>query len=320
MTQHQNKRRYASGFSIVGCFLIIALCVFINYTTSRSFPWFIFPAFAVLWWPLGVIFAGKHNARAFSLIGSLLIILLLFFTNYITSWSHPWFIYPSIAVIWWPLALFIGVKNPKVFAIVSSIAITIISVVVNIYLSPSYIWFYYPIFAVLWWPLSVYLGKPRTNRIFAVIGALYTLVFLAVNNYYGAPSVPWVLLTVYPLLMWPISQFLGKEMGRLAPSIILSAAGIIYYILLNILAFPSFPWSVITGYAILWWPLSVALAKRRFMLIYSVGGFILNTLFFSLLNIIASPHTIWAIYPIFALAWWPLSVYYFIYKKSKKTA
>ncbi len=315
--QAGNNRRDAIRFSIVGSLLIIALCLFINYSTGGRFPWFIFPSFAVLWWPLSLIFAGRNWAKTFSLIGSLLIILLLFFTNYFTSWGHPWFLYPSFAVICWPLAVFFGVNRPRQFAVICSIAIIILSVVINYIVSPSYLWFYYPIFAVTWWPLSIFLAKPRTEKLFSVIGALYTLIFLAINNYYNSPFIPWVLLAVYPLVIWPVSMFLGREMGKLAPAIVLSAAGIIYYALVNILVFPPFPWSVITGYVILWWPLSVALAKRKYALRYSIGGFILNAAFFILLNMITSPQTVWAVYPIFALAWWPLSIYYFIDKKHK---
>ncbi len=45
------------------------------------------------------------NNLWFSIWGSLLIISFLFFINYTTSWGYPWFIFPTFAVLWWPLAM-----------------------------------------------------------------------------------------------------------------------------------------------------------------------------------------------------------------------
>ena len=39
--------------------------------------------------------------------------LLRFFINYTTSWGHPWFVYPTFAVLWWPLAMFFTWLNHR---------------------------------------------------------------------------------------------------------------------------------------------------------------------------------------------------------------
>jgi len=44
------------GFSIWGSVLIIALCVFINFYYSPDTIWFVYPTFAVLWWPLSMFY------------------------------------------------------------------------------------------------------------------------------------------------------------------------------------------------------------------------------------------------------------------------
>jgi hypothetical protein len=38
---------------------------------------------------------------------------------------------------------------------------------------------------------------------------------------------------------------------------------------------------------------------------------------FIAVNFFTTPNRIWAVYPIFALIWWPLSIYYFVYLKQK---
>ncbi len=309
-----NKRSHAFAFSIVGSLLLISLCIFINYSTGSRFPWFIYPTFAVIWWPLGVFFAGRHSAKTFSLIGSLLIIAVLFATNYFTSWSYPWFIFPSFAVIWWPLGVFFGKSCGKALSIIGSLIIIGFSVVTNYITSPEYIWYIYPTFAVIWWPLSVFLARTRAVKVYSVFGALLILAFLAFDNYSNSPSCPWVLFAVYPVLMWPICVLLGRRALKQSAALMLSIIGIAYYVTLNILVFQGFPWAIFPAYVLMWWPLGVAFAGRGHHMLFSICGTILSAVLFITLNVITTPDTIWAVYPVFALAWWPLSVYYFVYK------
>jgi hypothetical protein len=310
-------RHAGKTFSLAGSLAVIVLLFITNYLTSWNFPWFVFPSFAVIWWPLGVIFAERHDRKAFSLAGSLAVIALLFVTNYLTSWSHPWFLYPSFAVIWWPLAVFFGAKHGKTLSVIGCLSIIAFSLTVNLITSPSFLWFTYPAFAVIWWPLSVFLTKPRTARLYSVFGALFILAFLATDNLIHSPACPWMLLTVFPVLLWPASVFLGGDLRRLQAAGILCAVGIAYYVMLNLLIFPGFPWAVFPAYALLWWPLGAALSGRGHAMLFSLCGALISAALLVWLNIVASPRTIWAVYPVFALAWWPLSVYYFIYKPRK---
>lgn len=313
--QTESSRICTIGFSIVGSLLIISLFAFINFSTGCKFPWFIYPSFAVIWWPLGVIFAGRHSMKVFSLIGSLAIIAFFVITNYITSWSYPWFLYPSFAIIWWPLAMFLGARNPKFFSVIGSIAVIVFAMITNYINSPSYIWFFYPAFAVIWWPLSIFLARPKTIKIYSIFGSLLILAFLTADNLVHSPFCPWTLFAVYPVLLWPALVLLGRRALKLPMAIGLCAGGIAYYAILNLLVFTGFPWVIFPTYLLLWWPLSIALAKRGYALPFSLCGTLLSMAFFITLNLITTPQCIWAVYPIFALIWWPLSTYYFVYKR-----
>ena len=316
LNRKTNSRSQAFAFSIVGSLLLISLFVFININTGSRFPWFIYPAFAVIWWPLGVYFAGRNSYKAFSLVGSLVIIAILFATNYLTSWSYPWFVFPSFAVVWWPLAIFLGKSYGKVLSIIGSLAIIAFSVLANYITSPAYIWYFYPVFAVIWWPLSVYFARTRTIKVYSVFGALLILAFLAIDNYINSPLCPWVLFTVFPILLWPICVFLGRRALRLSTALILSVIGITCYVILNNLVFPGFPWAIFPAYLLLWWPLGVAFSGRGRPMLFSLCGTVLSAALFITVNVITTMNTIWAVYPVFLLAWWPLSIYYFIYKRS----
>lgn len=44
-------------FSICGSVLIIGLLGFINFYYTPDIIWIVYPIFAILWWPLGILFA-----------------------------------------------------------------------------------------------------------------------------------------------------------------------------------------------------------------------------------------------------------------------
>jgi hypothetical protein len=313
----KGKRNYAIGFSIAGSLLIILFLAFINYSVGGRFPWFIFPSYAVLWWPIGTILNGKGSAKLLSLIGSLITIGLLFLTNYLTSWNYPWFLFPSFGILWWPIAMFFGTKNHKLFSLVGSAIAIAFFIATNLITTPSIIWFHYPLFAVIWWPLRVFFAESRTSRLYSVLGALIIASFLTIDNLAKTPDCPWVLLTYFPVIMWPVSMFLRKRLGRLDISLALSLIGIGYYTALNMYVFKGFPWAIFPTYALLWWPMAIGLAKRGKFMAFSVAGSLLTAALFITVNWITTPTEIWAVYPIFAIAWWPLAIYYFRYRRSQ---
>lgn len=315
ISPQNTKSRYSLGFSIAGSLVIILLLAFINFYTGSQFPWFIFPTYAILWWPISTFFVGKRSMKIFSLVGSFMTIALLFLVNYLTSWNYPWFLFPSFAIFWWPLAMFFGSKNPKLFSIIASVVIIAFCVVTNYVTSPSVIWFYYPLFAVIWWPLSMFFAQYRKMKAFSIIGSLFLILFFTFDNNLRTPNVPWALFTYYPVLMWPVGVFYGKRLGNLGTTLFFSFTGILYYLLLNVFVFTGFPWFIFPAYAILWWPLAIAYAKPGKPMLFSLSGFLLSSALFVSVNMITTPKIIWAVYPIFAMAWWPLAIYYFVYRR-----
>ncbi|QXE02189.1 permease prefix domain 1-containing protein [Terribacillus sp. DMT04] len=51
------------GFSICGSVLIIALLVFVNMYYTPHEIWFVFPTFAILWWPVSMAFVWMKARR-----------------------------------------------------------------------------------------------------------------------------------------------------------------------------------------------------------------------------------------------------------------
>ncbi len=50
------QARIQLGFSICGTVLITALFIFINFNYTPDIIWFVYPTFAVLWWPLFMLY------------------------------------------------------------------------------------------------------------------------------------------------------------------------------------------------------------------------------------------------------------------------
>jgi hypothetical protein len=104
----------ALAFSVWGGIIITALVVFINLYYSPRHIWFVYHVFAVIWWPMSLYFVwnrrrtGNSMAFPYSLAGSAMIIWLTLFINFYYSPHVIWFVYPTFAVLWWPVALFTG--------------------------------------------------------------------------------------------------------------------------------------------------------------------------------------------------------------------
>jgi len=314
--QKGRKRITDIRFSLVGSFVIILFFALVNFTAGGNFPWFIFPSYAVLWWPVGLIF-GRKSGKILSLAGSLFTIAFFAVVNYVTSWNFPWFLFPSFAILWWPISVFWGTKDRKIFSLIGSGSVILFSAAANLVTTPSVLWFHYITFAVLWWPLSAFLSCDKTIRAYSVIGGILLLAFVTFESFIRPPSSSWALLTYFPIMMWPVSAFLGKKLGKLTIALLFSLTGIVYYLILNLYIFKGFPWVIYPAYSLLWWPLAVGSPRKNKALFFAVTGFLLTAGLFIVTNYITSPNIIWAVYPVFAISWWPLAVYYFIYRRRR---
>ncbi|MCK2001538.1 permease prefix domain 1-containing protein [Peribacillus frigoritolerans] len=59
----KNNTKLNLEYSIWGSVLIISLLVFINFYYSPHVIWFVYPTFAVLWWPLTMHFRWKKVGK-----------------------------------------------------------------------------------------------------------------------------------------------------------------------------------------------------------------------------------------------------------------
>ena len=292
----------------MGSLLIVSFFFVVNYTTSWGHPWFIYPTFAVLWWPLSMYFASNRKFKAFSVAGSVLATVFFFLVNYITSWGYPWFIYPTFAIWWWPMSMYIaGAKRYKLFSVTASLYLIAFFLTVNLVSSPKTVWFIYPAFVALWWPMSQIICGAKKYKLYSVVASLYFIGFLALVNYITSPGYIWFYYPAYAVAWWPISMFLLKKNRYRAYSLIMTLATVAYLATINLLNTPNNMWFQYTIFYLLWWPLVMFLGKKAKSLGFSIVGAALIIAYHTAVYYIQTPlqHP-WYLYIILPALWWPV--------------
>ncbi|MGE7923876.1 hypothetical protein ACQKND_11860 [Viridibacillus arvi] len=206
-------------------------------------------------------------------------------------------------------------KNYISFAAAGSIMTILFLGITNFITSPHDIWFIYPSLLLILWPITLYFISKKMYKQHSIFCSIMLVSFLMIENYLYSPNHLWFLYAVYPILCWPILMFLGEKAKSIKIALIFCATTIIYYSILNITFSPQYPWAIYPAFLIMWWPLALYHAKKRTFVAFSVYASILISIFFITVNVVSSPGTIWAIYPIFVVMWWPLSMYFYVYKK-----
>jgi hypothetical protein len=209
-------------------------------------------------------------------------------------------------------------KNDVGFIVAGSLMTLLFLIVINVISSSDNLWFIYPAFVLILFPIGLTCILRKRYKLFSLIGSIWILTFLIVINVWHTPTIPWVLYTIAPLVMWPVLVWLDQNVALLSVAVVVSTTVILYYLILNLVLSPYYPWFIFPAFLIVWWPLLLYHFKRKSYYALSIHGSIVISVFFIIVNSFSTPTTIWAIFPIFCVLWWPLSMYYFVYKKQKE--
>lgn len=202
------------------------------------------------------------------------------------------------------------------FVVAGSIMTIVFLILVNMIAGPDYPWVIYPAFAIVLWMAGYYFIRKRKHKQISLFYSLIIILFIIITNYLNTPEYPWFLYAIYPILLWPFLVCLGEKAKTMAAALFGSISVIIYYFILNMIFSPQYLWVIYPAFVVLWWPLSLYHAKNKTYFQFSIHASLFISLFFICVNVISSPNTIWAVYPIFCVLWWPLSMYYFVHKRN----
>ncbi|WP_219837674.1 hypothetical protein [Paenibacillus sp. R14(2021)] len=207
-------------------------------------------------------------------------------------------------------------RNHRVaFAVSGSLMSIFFLILVNLLTSPGIIWFIHPAFALIQWPVAIYFANNGRFKAYSMVSTALILLYFAYENIAHSPNVPWILYAGFAVIWWPIFMYAGRFARTLAMALAGSFCIILYYGMLNILLSSQFPWIIFPAYALLWWPMSIYFSRSREWFTFALCASLLTSAMFIAVNAVTSPNAIWAIYPIFAIIWWPLSMYYYVNRK-----
>lgn len=309
-------KRGAVGFALAGSALTITFLAVVTMQNSPGHLWFLYSVLPLAWWPVACYASTRKKSRWMSLVGSALSIAWLVSLNYIESPAHPWFLYACYPFLWWPIVIYSGRKaGTLAFSLVCSAITIAYYAALNLLLAPGYPWAIYPAFAILWWPLSMFFARRKEWLGYSFAGSLWTITFFLTVNLVSSPSFLWAIFPVFAVLWWPLSMYFAKTGNWLGYSAAGAGLASAFFIAVNLLTSPGFPWALFPVFLLLWWPLSMLCARRKSWMGYSVAGTLLASAFFLAVNLITSPGFLWSVFPIFAVLWWPLAVYFFKYRK-----
>ena len=352
--------------SILGAVLTAIFFVTANWITSPWFPWSIFPVFAVLWWPLSVYCATKKKSTLFSFIGTALITIFLFLTDFVTSRQIEWAHYVFYPLLFWPVGMILKKYYRDIrLHILVGILITAYYGFINIIISPGYpwslfilleiililytryfwnkreeLWFWTTgliIFNGLLWGIllltgikdlwvyqmavslmtgqfAIILCHKRKYKSLVIVGGLLLLFFLIMNNLIHSSAYYWFYYPLFPVIWFWIMMIFFKKIKSVWFAWLSAVTGILYYLILNIFLSPGYPWFIYPSFALVWWPLSVNYYKTKKHLRFALFGSALIITLMVLINLTTFPAVPWCFFPIFAVLWWPLSVYFFYYR------
>ena len=136
--------------------------------------------------------------------------------NLITSPGFLWGLFPSLGLLWWPLASgFAGKHKPLAFSVTGTALVIATLVTINLITSPGFLWSLFPLFALLWWPAAVACRK--SALVFSITGSLLVIALVVMINVMTSPAFPWSVFVVFGVLWWPLSVgFHGMRKKRLA--------------------------------------------------------------------------------------------------------
>jgi len=298
-------RKHYMAFALAGGLTTMTFLAAVNLITTPQNLWFLYTLPPLLCFPACVYFRSKISL-GIAVLFSLILIAYYPIVNLALTPERFWAIYPIFVTLWWPLHLTFKSDNKK-FSIVGAL-LTITFFIASNLLETSYPWSLYACFPVALWPAEMYLGKKMGALWFSVFASVSSVLWYGVINLLLAPYSPWVIFVAFAVLWWPLSvYFYGKHCPQ-KYAVLMSALSIMFFITVNVIYSPGAVWAIYPVFGLLWWPVTMAFARRKKFLEYAVVASLMTIVYLAAVNLITSPAFPWSVLPSLCILWWPLAM------------
>ena len=297
--------------SILSTLLIVTFFVTVNLITWPSFIWSFFPVSVLLWWPLSVYCGLNKKYTLFSIIGSLLIIVFFFITDYITTPAIEWAFYVIIPILVWPSSLLLR-RYFKIVTVllVSGLILVAYYILLNIFVSPLYPWSIFVTYGILLIMVTSYFWYMNKGLLATLSSLIITAIFIPVFILFFDITEIWIFELVFVTISFLtcIHLYLKGKFISLARVISLTILLLVVYE--NIRYNSGHLWFLYAAFPILWPFVMTLFPKQARTFWFALLSAATGILYYGILNMLLSPGNLWFIYPAFALAWWPLATFY----------
>lgn len=240
------------GFLFISCCFIIGFLILLNFLVFTGEHWSVYTAVLLLSPAYFFLFNGSKHLKSYTLLTSILILVVLGIINYLETPDYAWVLYAIPAVLAWPIIIFGGKYSAKFgYSFLMSTLLVLCYIGLNIYFEPRFPFSIFTTFAIYWWPLSVSLA--RFPRAFSVVGTLWLTLFFIMANLVTT-DVTWWIYPVFAVLFWPLPMFFARHIFTF--SILSTLLISLFLIAVNLLTSPQTVWAIYPIFAVLWWPLS----------------------------------------------------------------
>ncbi len=250
--------------SVLGTLLNIGFLVGLNLAFTPGYPWFLFVAGPMLWWPIAMFAGEKAKTRTFAWCSY---VILVSYYGAINLWVEPrhlFTVYIAYALIWWPISVTRRNKiNRKALSVLGAVANMAFMFSMNQLVKPEYFWSIFVFAPLLWWPICEFAGQKAKTVGFAwfsfiALGGYYGLV-----NYFIETRHPFILYILFALAWWPLGIALSKHKNVRRFSVEGALLLAMFFGIVNWITTPSVVWAIYPISVTMLWPICVLIFVRR---------------------------------------------------------
>lgn len=241
------------GFLAFSAFLVAIFLIALNFLVFPGGDWSFYTAILLLIPTLFFLLNGSRHLKLFSVLCSVLILVVLTITNLRETPNYLWVLYAIPAVLTWPLVILMGERAVSfIHSTLASLLLVLSYILLNVYFEPSFPFSIFTTFVIMWWPLSV--GINYFPRGFSVVATIWLILFFIVANAVTTDVIWWI-YPAFASLFWPLSLLLARYL--LTYSIISTLLFSIFFIVVNVITSRETIWAIYPIFGVLWWPLSI---------------------------------------------------------------